>query len=406
MSPRWIRRVSGGTAVACVLVAAAPAAADLQGFDIHGFASQGFIGADRYNYLGRSREGSFEFSEYALNFSTELGPRLRVGVQLFARDLGRLGNHRIDLDWAFGDYRVRDALGVRVGRVKMPYGLYNETADFDAVRTSVLLPQSVYDLRLRDLLVAVNGAAAYGGVEAGRAGGFDYEAYVGTVAAEPDGSVARFFADSGPVTLRRSDNDAAWGAALVWRTPLPGLRLGQTLNAYRGTMDFALDPDVLAVLGPMGAQPVETVTYDDVRFAVSSAEYTRGDLVLAAEYGTWRGNFRNPFVGTKLNWEKWYAQASYRVSALVELGVYYAVHYDDRDDREGRNVPVAFMAWQKDGALSARFDVTPSMIVKAEAHYVDGVAQLFSMENPSIAADPASLDRYWWYVTTKVSFVF
>ena len=49
---------------------------------------------------------------------------------------------------------------MRAGRVKMPRGLYNEALDVDAVRPFVLLPQSVYDNRLRDFNASFEGPSA------------------------------------------------------------------------------------------------------------------------------------------------------------------------------------------------------------------------------------------------------
>ena len=37
-------------------------------------------------------------------------------------------------DWFDLDYRWKDWLGLRAGRVKLPYGLYNDTSDIDAAR--------------------------------------------------------------------------------------------------------------------------------------------------------------------------------------------------------------------------------------------------------------------------------
>jgi hypothetical protein len=44
----------------------------------------------RNDYLARdTAKGSFEFSEIGINFTKGLPERLRMGVQLFAQDLGR-----------------------------------------------------------------------------------------------------------------------------------------------------------------------------------------------------------------------------------------------------------------------------------------------------------------------------
>ena len=108
--------------------------------EIHGFVSQGFIASSGSNYLADSKQGSFEFSEVGINFSKQLTDRMRVGMQLFTHDLGPLGNYRTRFDWFYLDYRFWDWFGVRAGRTKLPFGLYNESSDIDAARVPVLLP--------------------------------------------------------------------------------------------------------------------------------------------------------------------------------------------------------------------------------------------------------------------------
>src|SRR5678810_917248 len=61
----------------------------LAGVQLHGFVSQGAFITTSNNYLGRSTHGSAEFTEAALNVSSEVADRLRVGLQLFTRDVAR-----------------------------------------------------------------------------------------------------------------------------------------------------------------------------------------------------------------------------------------------------------------------------------------------------------------------------
>ena len=140
-----------------LLLAPLSAASEDFDVDIHGFISQGYLKTDHNNYMAQTEEGSFEFNEMGLNFGTDLTEKLRIGMQLFARDLGKDGNDDLVLDWAFADYRWRDWLGFRVGRIKMPFGYYNSIRDFDMLRTSVFAPQSVYPEMLRDMISFMKG---------------------------------------------------------------------------------------------------------------------------------------------------------------------------------------------------------------------------------------------------------
>jgi hypothetical protein len=162
---------------------------ELPALALHGFVSQGaFLSTDN-DYLGRSERGSVEFLEAALNVSTEVTDRLRVGAQLFTRDLGPIGNYALTLDWAYLDYRWRDWLGLRAGRVKMPFGLYNEFSDIDSARLPILLPQSVYPIVDRDFLLAHTGFSLYGSYTLGGAGALDYQLFAGTIFILEEGGV-------------------------------------------------------------------------------------------------------------------------------------------------------------------------------------------------------------------------
>src|SRR5262249_32905537 len=130
---------------------------DLLALEVHGFISPGFIVSTDNNYLSESKHGSFKLSEVGLNFTKPLTETLRAGIQLFARDLGRSGNYSAKFDWYYLDYRWRDWLGIRAGRVKVPFGLYNDINDIDPARVPILLPQSVYPVTNRDFLLAQTG---------------------------------------------------------------------------------------------------------------------------------------------------------------------------------------------------------------------------------------------------------
>ena len=114
---------------------------DLKALEVHGFVSQGYLRSTDNNYLAKTEDGTTEFNDVAINVSTTLTDKLRVGCQFLARDLGDAGNNKVVLDWGYGDYHFRDEIGIRIGKVKRPMGFYNEGRDVDILRTWVLLPR-------------------------------------------------------------------------------------------------------------------------------------------------------------------------------------------------------------------------------------------------------------------------
>jgi hypothetical protein len=341
---------------------------DLQ---IHAFVSQGFIYTTDNNYLARSQRGSVEFTELGLNVSKAVTDKLRIGAQLFARDLGPQGGYRPQFDWFHLDYRFFDWLGVRAGRVRIPFGLYNEYRDIDSGRVPVLLPQSMYPEENREILLAVTGGELYGNISLGRAGQFEYRAYGGTMFAEPPG---RINPNASIVGVR---SPYLFGGRLMWLTPLEGLQLGASGQALRLENDVELTPAATEIFKMLNILPPNSNgSIDDefsVRLWVVSMEYAFRDLLISAEYGRWLAERKfTPAILPRLHPvnERYYLMASYRFVPWFTAGVYYAGHYGDVDDRKGRD------AYRHDFAGSLRFDVMANWLVKAEAHLMRGTADL------------------------------
>ncbi|NDY73735.1 hypothetical protein DO021_18555 [Desulfobacter hydrogenophilus] len=201
------------------LITTSSFAVELGGVDIHGFISQGFIISDEYNYLAHnSTDGSFEYNEVGINFSKELTEQLRLGIQLFSRDIGDAGNNKVTIDWAYGDYRFKDWLGFRAGRIKLPLGLYNETRDIDMLRTNIVIPQSIYPDLLRDTVIAANGVSLYGTIDLSSVGSLEYQAIAGQVNIDNDSGFEKYFEhrtdDFGTVVTGDSDSDITYSGAL------------------------------------------------------------------------------------------------------------------------------------------------------------------------------------------------
>ena len=166
--------------VTTLAVAISTANADDGNIQVGGYASQGYLKTTGNQYLlPKSLKGSPEFFEGAVHFMTNPTDKLHIGVQIAGRDFGDDGNNRVNVDWAYGDYRFRDFLGVRAGLTKIPLGLHNQYRDIDMARNWVFLPQSLYSEGNRSFQLAVEGASLYGNVGLDRAGDFDYEVYWG-----------------------------------------------------------------------------------------------------------------------------------------------------------------------------------------------------------------------------------
>ncbi len=366
--------------------------------DLHGFGSQGFLYSSDYNYLGKTTDGSFEYNEFGLNASISPFKRTRITAQGFMFDLGNVGNYKPFLDYAAVEYTFNDYIGVRGGRVRRPGGIYNHIQDVDLARTSVLLPQGVYDPRWRDFSTSVDGGLLFGNVPLGKAGSLSYEAFAGYIRLSDEGGVARLLQNSLPPApigaFNGLDSSLNVGAQLWWNTPLEGLRVG---GLYGRVFDFTWH---IAVNPPFGAGGMRTEA--DIPYGQLSLEYTYDGWTFQAEYYTYNV-FQNdflevgPLIGTsRTRTDAWYVSASKRVNSWLELGTYYSEFYPNAANRSGNSD-----RFQKDIAFSTRFDLTDWWIFKLEGHYIRGTGQLYNN-----ALNPVRDDNGWWMFAAKTTFSF
>lgn len=370
---------------------------DLQ---VHGFVSQGFLVTTDNNYLAESESGSFEFTEVGINFTKPLGQDFRVGLQLFARDLGPAGNYRVNPDWFYLDYRYRDWFGFRAGRVKLPFGLYNEVNDIDAARVPVLLPQSTYPIGNRDYLLAQTGGEVYGYFKLDRAGAFDYRLYGGTiyVVAEQNSNT--------PYRITRVNIPYVAGGRLMYETPLEGLRAGASLQRISMDLDLAFDSAAWMPLQMAGMLPDDfngDVAVDlPVVLWMGSIEYAAHDLQLAVEYGRWYVKAESDvpalFPDVEQHSERMYGLVAYRFSEWFVPSFYYSLLFPDTSDRTGRDKR------QQDFALTTRFDLTEHWLIKLELHYLNGTAALASNLNDN--RPQRRLTRDWLLFLAKTTAYF
>jgi hypothetical protein len=346
---------------------------DDNGVDVHAFVSQAFLVTQNANYLATdSKKGSAQFSEVGINFTKPITDRLRVGVQLFSRILGPQGNYTTKMDWFYLDYRLRDWLGFRAGRVKIPFGLYNEINDADSARTAILLPQSVYPIQNRDYLLAQTGGEVYGRIHLGTNNALEYRLYGGTIIFDTTGAVA-----PGTEIL---DFHVPYlvGGRLMWETPLEGLRIGGSVQALRiDTTLFTQNKTVTAQI--------------PAKLWVASIEYAEHNLLLASEYSRWYVSLDSsdqtvfPNQSTTVS-ERAYAMITYRITPWLQPGAYYALLFPDASNRSGRDHV------QHDVAFTLRYDLTTNWILKLEEHFMSGTANLTPSlnDNKPLAQLPSS----------------
>jgi hypothetical protein len=405
----------------CALMAGTASAYDLnlgkgQTVAFHGFVSQGYLLSSDYDYLGETTDGgSFQFTEIGVNATYSPFDRTRIAIQGFAFDVGDVGNLKPFLDYASLEYTFSDYFGLRGGRVRRPGGIYNHIQDVDLARTSVLLPQGLYDARWRDFSTSIDGGVAFGNVSLKKAGSLSYEVFCGTVNLSDDGGVAHWILD-GQANTTLNSFGSAWeaGGQLWWNTPVDGLRAG-IMCANMFNFGFDLTSQV-SPIGPFGPIVAYVHSSGDIFIQQYSLEYVWKSWTFQAEYFTYNADLQqdqNVYSGTtpiaastgpqKVTPDAWYVSAAYRFNKWLEVGSYYTEYYADTSDRSGASRAVSSDGFQKDVALSFRFDPTDWWIIKLEGHYLRGTALLQDQANNP----PASRnDDGWWMFGAKTTLSF
>ncbi|MEW6709387.1 MAG: hypothetical protein AB1403_06125 [Candidatus Riflebacteria bacterium] len=410
---------------------AAHAADDLV---IHGLISQGYLKSSDNHYLALSEDGSTEFNEFIINFQKQMDDRLRLGLQLISRDLGKEGNNEVKVDWAYGDYRLNENFGLRFGRVKVPFGFYNQYRDIDMLRTPVLLPGTIYMEDYRTFLTAFTGGSIYGTIPFERSS-FDLEFAFGEADIDADAGVVKDtfillnnafeggltsalpaalqaagvkYAHSGDPT-RETSSKPSYSAKLIWNTAIEGLRIGGTRTNVDTRMKETLVFQPLIV--PMPALTTITPGFSTVvdlkyRFLVDigSLEYTKNKFTFSAEYMAAHGKQEFTFTSTAV------APLRKAEAARTAIGSYYQLVYRHNDKNEwsiyrgelfsdkNNKIPTEF---HKDTCLSYRHNITRDWSVKLEYHWVDGTGQI--QQNLNMGK---TLDRKWNLLAFKTTYNF
>lgn len=289
--------------------------------EIHGFVSQGFVYTNTNNWLTmNSSQGSMAFTDFGINLSTQVTPKLRVGAQLYDRNLGRLGQYHPSLDWAVADYRFRNWFGIRAGKVKTALGLYTDSQDLDFLHVFALLPQSVYPTDIRDATIAHSGGDIYGNVSLRRhIGDLSYTAYAGRRSDSIYSGYPYLFSQYG--VYFKSYAGLQYGADLRLSTPLKGLLIGASrMNEDITGRGSAVNPFTYVVTSPY-------VEYSKADWTNQFyGEYTIAKFRVDSEY---RRYWRNQIIysGSSYNATDvrgWYVSGTYRLTRRLALGSYYS----------------------------------------------------------------------------------
>jgi hypothetical protein len=329
--------------------------------EIHGYLSQAFANSDGHQMLGIPDDGTFDYRTAALQFRATLSPKDSFLIQFSQERLGESPimafANEIDLDWVFYERRLGVVTSLRVGRVRVPFGIFSEFRFVGPLLPFYRAPDVFYPVG-GYAFSSVNGLMISRSLFAARPFSLDADLYAGEWSFPQDGSVERVQAKKG------------LGGQLWLRTPLQGLRFG--FGGNRSTWSNLLN-DV------PGARVthhrwVASVDGDFERFRLSAEYEEESSAGVEVVAGYVLGSLH---VNDKLNLN---LQAS-RSHLRVDLAA-----FDEELSRD-------------DGAgLSYAF--RPDLVAKAEYHWAKG--RRFEEPGVTVFAPPLSAN----YVIVSLAVLF
>ena len=364
-------------ASALALTMAPAAAVELgEGVQAHGFFSQGLSHTSDNNFGGPSDDGvGTDMREIGGNLSWRPSPDWLLSGQVVARWAGESDSGDLRLDYGFVDRtllsNIDTSVGLRLGKIKNPYGFYNTTRDVAHTRPGIIMPQSIYLDRVRNFFLAAPGISLYGNHD-NRGGTLSWQ--FSALQPEVDDPDITYFMTGR--NFGRYEGKASWlGQAMLdseggrWRA---GLSLGQMAMKYQpGTVD------------PFTAGQTRLPT------VVLSLEHNTEDWSFTGEYSqtsVHSSGYGNPAIEKDNTAEAWYAQATRRWGNGWQGYLRYDVFYVDKNDRDGADFAAAtpfpaHIRFAKDWSVGVRRDIG-RWTWSGEWHHVDGTAWLSPTDTP------------------------
>lgn len=348
----------------------------------HGFASQGYTLSSDYNLYGHSRDGgSFDFTEVGLNVSGHVLPNMLLAAQGLYRNAGGSDDEKFRLDYANLDYSLSFEdlkAGIRLGRVKIPFGLYNETRDVVWTRPGVFVPQSIYfdSLALRQPMIAADGGVLYGRYSFGN------------------------HALTSELVIANPQDDS--GGAIEFLTGIPNVRgnmEGRPLITGRMGYEWLegrfklllsivdLDRDFQSHTPGVSSGTVKAF------YPLVSMQLNLEDWTFTGEYGrvtTERSMFIPGRGSIESTSESFYVQAQYRISQNWSALLRYDDFAANVNDRNGERAAALtglpkHRFFSRDLAVGLRWEFIQNWMLAGEYHSIWGSGWVTPQDNPDLA---------------------
>lgn len=367
----------------------------------HGFLTQGYVKTDHNAYFGDSEHGSLDFRELGLGVQGMLTKDIDFSALILSRKAGGMDNSQIKLDHALLNYKLfqdeSTKYTVRLGRIKIPFGLYNETRDVASTRPSILLPQSIYFDNARQYLISADGVQLVRESWSGDSYDKWYVALQQTNGVNNKETESYFLGLNWPGKFKAKlahgiryyhsdDNDRNQYAAYV---------ADNHIEYNQGQGDWLSAGSIKAKVLWLS---LHKEFGEDRKFGVTT------ELFLPRlEYKGF-----GAIIPDKVSFPQgYYIQVEYRPNGKVEFFSRYDVSYTDRSDKQGTALSAAtgkpgHTFFAKDFTIGGKYHINSSLEVSAEVHRINGTGWLPTIDNPI----PADTKQHWNMLITQITFTF
>lgn len=333
-------------------------------FQIHGFLTQAYAVADFTTggpnsdeiAIGIPEQGTTDYRFLALQFRYQMTDKDLMVVQLSSRALGEspieLVEDEIELDFAFYERRLADNTSIKVGRIQIPLGIFNEFRDVGPLLPFYRPPYTFY----REgtfTSETVDGALLSHTFWASSDWSLEADLYAG------EWDLVELSVFDPRETPKIAHTKDSFGTQLWLNTPIRGLRLGvgfQRRNITGG------QEGVFRAEG-------ERSRLDDYFFSLEG-NFTR--FVVRAEWRKYGGPFVSPqlgFTSRGFN-ENYYLQLGYHFTE--KFRIYGQTEFAGVKNHSDFFTQESDIDFRTDDGLAINYAFSPTVVLKAEYHWYDG----------------------------------
>jgi hypothetical protein len=372
--------------------------------DIHGYLSQTGIKTTKNNgYVEGSKSGSLKWTEFGINFFKDFED-FEIGAQIVSRSFGER-EWTTEIDWAYGSYSFVEWLGVRIGKVRMPFQTYNEYRDIDPARTSILMDQSMYEESARDLFTAIQGASLFGAY-----GPLRYTAVYGGTSVKDDFRFNKDFKNQLAASSAKTNVDFFTSFLLNYDTNIKGLSFSYNYTKLRGDLDILESKAPMSIGGPIADLDATIgISYNTIglNYFYKAWDF-KTEYVWQKNVTKWSspsaGNlFVNGFVknlnkNINVYRNRWYTRLNRQFTEKLSAELGYSYH---NTNKEKKYRDASYLRTQ---SLSFRYDFKENFILKLEGNKNTGYADTLELSNSYINKNTPS--RKWDAYLARVTFTF